>query len=104
MKDTATIRSELQAKLKSLYEREGEIESILGDPGDRDWEENAIEMENDEAWAAIGDVTIEEIREIRLALRRLERGDYGICESCKKAIPQARLDAIPWTAVCVNCA
>lgn len=104
MKDTAGIRNELEAKLKSLYERGSDIESVLSDPGDSDWEENAVEMENDEAWAVIGDVTKEEIREIRLALQRLERGDYGICESCGNSIPEARLEAVPWTSVCVNCA
>jgi DnaK suppressor protein len=104
MKNHAKVKAELQAKLKALYARALDIEDILSDPGNSDWEENAIEMENDEAWAAVGDVTKEEIREIRLALRRIERGDYGKCESCGKPIAPARLEALPWTAFCIGCA
>ncbi len=104
MKSHGKVKAELQAKLKALYARALDIEDILSDPGNSDWEENAIEMENDEAWAAVGDVTKEEIREIRLALRRIERGDYGKCESCGKHIGQERLDALPWTPYCIGCA
>jgi DnaK suppressor protein len=104
MKNHARVKADLKAKLKSLYARALDIEDILSDPGNSDWEENAIEMENDEAWAAVGEVTKEEIREIRLALRRIERGDYGKCESCGKPISQERLDALPWTAFCIACA
>jgi RNA polymerase-binding transcription factor DksA len=104
MKTHSKVKSQLQSKLKSLYPRALEIENILSDQGSSDSKENAIEMENDEAWAAVGQVTKDEIREIRLALRRIERGDYGKCESCGKAIPQERLDALPWTAYCIGCA
>ncbi|MCY2976758.1 MAG: TraR/DksA C4-type zinc finger protein [Planctomycetota bacterium] len=103
MKNHAKVKAELQAKLKSLYARALDIEDILSDPGISDSEENAIEMENDETWGVVGDVTKEEIREIRLALRRIERGDYGKCETCGKPIAQERLDAMPWTAYCISC-
>jgi DnaK suppressor protein len=104
MKTYAKVKAELEAKLKTLYPRALEIEDILSDQGNSDWEENAIEMENDEAWAAVGQVTKDEIREIRLALKRIERGDYGKCETCGKPIAQERLDALPWTAYCIGCA
>jgi RNA polymerase-binding transcription factor DksA len=34
----------------------------------------------------------------------LKNGQYGRCGSCGVEIPAARLQAIPWTHVCVNCA
>jgi len=40
---------------------------------------------------------------IRLALRRLEEGDYGICERCQGAIGPRRLAAVPWTCYCLRC-
>lgn len=41
---------------------------------------------------------------IELALERIEDGKYGICEECEVKIPKARLNAIPYTTVCVKCA
>jgi RNA polymerase-binding transcription factor DksA len=40
----------------------------------------------------------------RAALRRLDDGTYGQCEACGKAIARARLNAIPYTRYCVQCA
>jgi len=42
--------------------------------------------------------------EIEDALDRIEQGTYGICESGHEPIPKARLEAIPWTRYCLNCA
>ncbi len=41
---------------------------------------------------------------IELALQRIREGEYGICEDCGKKIPESRLEAIPYAAVCVHCA
>lgn len=104
MSEYAEIKSSLETKLSELLERAESIESVLSDPGNSDWEENAIETENDEALSAIGDVTKDEIRDIKLALHRIEHGQYGICTSCGKKIAKARLAALPWTNTCVGCA
>ena len=37
------------------------------------------------------------IYEIEEALKRIEKDTYGVCEITGKAIPQTRLNAIPWT-------
>ena len=37
------------------------------------------------------------------ALRRLEAGTYGICESCGMLIPAARLRAFPRATLCIAC-
>jgi RNA polymerase-binding transcription factor DksA len=42
------------------------------------------------------------IYEIEEALKRIEKGTYGICELTGKQIPKARLDAIPWTRFTVE--
>ena len=41
---------------------------------------------------------------IEFALERIAEGSYGKCEDCGKKIPEPRLEAIPYTAVCVQCA
>lgn len=44
------------------------------------------------------------LNEIDNALYKIENGSYGICESCKKGIEEDRLDFIPETRLCVDCA
>jgi DnaK suppressor protein len=38
------------------------------------------------------------------ALQRIEQGTYGTCEECGGSIPKLRLNAIPFTPVCIKCA
>ena len=42
--------------------------------------------------------------EVAAALERINRGNYGRCENCGKAIAAERLDAIPYTRYCTSCA
>lgn len=42
------------------------------------------------------------IYEIEEALKRIEKGTYGVCELTSKPIPKARLEAIPWTRFTVE--
>ena len=41
---------------------------------------------------------------IEAALERIDDGSYGRCVQCDGAIPKARLNAIPYTPVCIKCA
>jgi len=43
------------------------------------------------------------LREIDEALKRIENGTYGVCEEDGSAIPKARLRAIPWARLCIDC-
>jgi RNA polymerase-binding transcription factor DksA len=47
---------------------------------------------------------IRTLTEVELSLRLLESGQYGLCGSCGDEIPTARLQALPWTRICVACA
>jgi DnaK suppressor protein len=43
------------------------------------------------------------LQAIEEALYRMEKGLYGICRDCGDPIAPARLEAIPWTRVCITC-
>jgi RNA polymerase-binding protein DksA len=54
------------------------------------------------------DYTLEEnsghvLAEIDAALKRIEEGTYGVCSNCGKPIPEARLEALPWATLCIDC-
>jgi DnaK suppressor protein len=44
------------------------------------------------------------LEEIAEAESRIEAGTFGICTNCGKPIAEARLEARPYAALCVNCA
>ena len=43
------------------------------------------------------------LQAIEEALWRIEKGTYGVCRDCGQPIAEARLNAIPWTRVCISC-
>jgi DnaK suppressor protein len=43
------------------------------------------------------------LQAIEEALLRIEKGTYGTCRDCGEPIAPARLNAIPWTRVCITC-
>jgi RNA polymerase-binding transcription factor DksA len=44
------------------------------------------------------------LEEVDAALARVERGTYGVCESCGGPIAPARLEARPVARTCITCA
>ena len=43
------------------------------------------------------------LQAIEEALVRMDKGTYGVCRDCGDPIAAARLQAIPWTRVCISC-
>jgi RNA polymerase-binding protein DksA len=43
------------------------------------------------------------IYELDDALKKIEEGTYGVCESCKGFIPKTRLKALPYARLCLKC-
>lgn len=41
---------------------------------------------------------------IENALDKIENGTYGVCEQCHKKIDEDRLDIVPETSICAQCA
>ncbi len=44
------------------------------------------------------------LRQVNEALAKYEKGTYGLCENCGREIDIARLEAIPYTPLCLRCA
>ncbi len=43
------------------------------------------------------------LRDVRVALEALERGEYGVCADCEEPISTRRLEVLPWAQLCVRC-
>ena len=97
-------KAQLLARLDDLKGRLSGIESELDSHDSRDWEELATEREGDEVLESMGVSGQQEIRKIEAALARIAQGEYGFCAKCGAEIAQERLDLLPHTPFCRNCA
>ena len=104
MSNIGKIKLQLEKKLQELTARAEAIDQDLTAPGDDDWEEAAVEAARDEVLEEIGDVTLDEIAQIKQALAQIEAGRYGQCTACGEEISAGRLQALPYATECVKCA
>lgn len=45
----------------------------------------------------------ENLQDVDIALGKIEKGTYGVCERCGEPINAERLEAIPYARLCVKC-
>jgi DnaK suppressor protein len=83
----------------SLIEETGELMSSSSDNHLADTASETYERELDEG---LEDDAREQLHQVEKALGRIESGEYGRCEICGKEIPVERLEAVPWTTLCIE--
>ena len=71
------------------------------DPNTAEGGSLAFEMEKE---LSILQNTRDILSKVEDAMTRIDDGTYGICDVCGEAIPVARLEALPYTKMCVRCA
>lgn len=100
----AAARPRLEAALAELEARLTNIARDLAEPPSPDWDEFAVEQEDDEALEHQAALVEREIASVRRALARIEDGTYGTCVRCGGDIARERLEARPEAALCIDCA
>jgi len=103
MSNYEAVAKQLQDRLAQLLRRIGTIEGDLRSVHDRDWQERASELQNDEVLEGLDEMGLREVRQIRGALKRIESGHYGVCAACGQPIGAARLTAVPTAVTCLQC-
>jgi DnaK suppressor protein len=63
----------------------------------------ALDSAQDEINSQLAEVESRELSRIEIALERIRTGEYGLCESCANKIPMARLSALPYATLCIEC-
>ncbi len=89
------LRSALAGDLSLLRELHGETSGDVVDA--------ALDTAQDEISSQLAEVESRELAHIENALDRMRTGQYGTCEVCSKKIPMARLDALPYATMCIEC-
>src|SRR5271165_6805047 len=91
------LRRRLGAELKDL--RGFQTDASSGDSADL-----AFDSGNEEVTSQLAELESRELSQIERSLARLKQGTYGLCEGCQKKIPVARLNALPFSTTCIECA
>jgi len=89
------LRSALMGDLTLLKELRSES------PGDVI--DAALDSTQDEISSQLAEVESRELASIENALQRMRAGQYGLCEVCNGKIPMARLNALPYATMCIEC-
>ncbi|PTX53809.1 TraR/DksA family transcriptional regulator [Litoreibacter ponti] len=104
MTDLPRFKKLITDRLQELDARVHEVDHELAEPKSADLNEQAIDLEDDEVLESLGAAAQKEIGLLRLALKRIADGSYGICASCEEPISDARLEAVPYAPLCKRCA
>lgn len=105
MPDTEPFKNRLMALRKEVSHRLNTIDQdIRHEDMSADWSEQATERENDEVLESLGINADQKLLNINNALKRIEAGEYFTCLECKEPIPPARLELLPFSSLCVDCA
>lgn len=76
---------------------------LNGGAGGETLEDKAKRIEEYEKLLPVEFALEKKLKNINLALEKIEKGTYGICEKCNRKIPQRRLDACPEARFCMKC-
>lgn len=63
----------------------------------------ALDAAQDEISSQLAEVESRELANIERALAGIRAGTYGLCEVCAAKIPMARLNALPYATMCIEC-
>jgi DnaK suppressor protein len=99
-KTLAARRHELRKRLGIELEGLGHAKqsSASGDAADA-----AFDASGEEIASTLAELEAKELAQVERALRLLKSGTYGKCEACSTKIPVARLNALPYSTVCIKC-
>ena len=105
--EKTAIENQLKRFAKKDIKPPGDWDTIFpkwdGEAGGSALEKAADEVEEYEARLPVEFSLETRLKDINLALEKIKEGRYGICEKCRKEIPQERLQVYPEARFCLKC-
>jgi DnaK suppressor protein len=91
-------RREIQEKLRAIREEIPSYQDEVRDPEEQSVTDFAQEMD-----FALMEMKAQTLIRIDEALQRVDQGTYGTCDGCGRDIAEARLKAVPFALMCLEC-
>jgi RNA polymerase-binding transcription factor DksA len=104
MSDWSDKKRLLETRLMELDNNLHKIEDTLDEPHSRDSEDFSVETEDNEVLEGLGNAGLKEIAMIEAALTRIKNNTYSVCQQCSETILPERLEILPYTPLCKDCA
>ncbi|MGA7671813.1 MAG: TraR/DksA C4-type zinc finger protein [Nitrolancea sp.] len=98
LEDTKTDIREIDEQVRAFgadHESAEGVDNHLGDDSDIVYEQERL--------LTVREELSNRRHRIELALKKMDRGTWGICENCGEPIAQERLDALPFVSLCITC-
>lgn len=87
----------IEEELREDVMAPGDPSPVASHPADQD-------VEGLDAQVVLAQNEEELLEDVEAALLRIEAGTYGNCQQCGRAVSKERLDAMPQTPWCIDCA
>src|SRR5919204_3364159 len=101
------LHKSLMARRAELRRRLGREMNDLGhlnpSAASGDAADAAFDTGSEEIASHLAELEAKELRQIERAMAKIKTGTYGVCEGCQSKIPVARLNALPYSTLCVKC-
>jgi len=101
--ESSEVRKKLETEQKETLEEISHLREALKNEVDSDPDEGDPDLSEREKLLALLRTLEEKNESLSHALRLMDEGTYGICETCGRQINPARLEALPYTAFCLEC-
>lgn len=89
--------------LESFSGQDEQMKKIVDNIEAGDEADRASERIDSTLLNSLSEASNRRLTQINNALERIKQGKFGICRECGKEIPQGRLEAIPYAALCIAC-
>jgi DnaK suppressor protein len=100
-KEYTKVRNNLEVKLAELV-RANRRQELITERSNDPMDQIQSRIDLDMAVLALN-TDFRTQKAVETAISLLETGEYGICQECGEPINPKRLEAIPWTMLCVRC-
>ena len=102
------LRSDLLRRrrvvLQTTERAHAELDGLRAAERDPEYEEGAQSEHEQLTLARLTEAQRGELAHIDAAIARIDAGEYGICRDCGQEIDPRRLAALPYAALCAECA
>ena len=97
-----SIQKELESFARKDNVPKGDWETKYPNREDRYKDEEANEVENYDNLLPVEHSLELKLKDVEIALEKIEKGEYGACEKCGKKIEEERIRAVPEARFCVK--
>ncbi len=99
----SAYRDEVRQEIQDGLIKEGSDESISLAGKVHDAQAESMSVAMSQINRGMLKMHLHDLKDLEMALERIDNGEYGICIDCDEPIAKARLDAYPMAKRCIKC-